>query len=178
MKRLLFILCLGLAVGLLVGLGVVNSALAQGGDEYPEGVDPDDVYRIARQLHCDVCQGVPLSDCPSQQCRAWREEIADLLAQGKSEEFILQHFAERYGEKVSGVPLDAATRRFTYAVPILLMSLAAVGIGWQLYRWNKRESRALQVARTAGTLQAFERPVPDNVDPDYLARVLHALEEL
>lgn len=172
MKRLLLIL------GVVLSLGVVSTAFAQGGDKYPPNVDPDEVYNIARQLYCDVCQGVPLADCPSNQCRAWREEIADLISQGQTKDEILEHFADRYGDKVSGVPLDESSRRFTYAVPFILAGLAAVGIGWQLYRWNQRDNRALQVARAAGTLMDSERPVPDNVDPEYLARVLKALEEL
>lgn len=173
MKYLVLIFCM-----VAFSLGVVGTALAQGGDRYPPGVDPNEVYKIARKLYCDVCQGVPLADCPSNQCRAWREEIADLLALGYTEAQILEHFADRYGDKVSGVPLNSSNRRLTYAVPILLVSLAALGIGWQLYRWNKRdENRALQVARTAGTREDFARPVPDNVDSDYLDRVLKALEE-
>ncbi len=175
MRRLRYLLIIAL-FSLLAGL-ISGTVLAQGGDRYPPGVDPDDVYQIARELRCDVCQGVPLSDCPSEQCRVWREEIADLLFEGRTDDEIMEHFAERYGDKVSGVPLTQSDRTLTYAIPILLVGVAAAGIGWQIYRWKDQETRALQVARSAGTRDDFERPVPDNVDPEYLDRVLSALEE-
>ncbi len=159
----------------LWGQGVI---FAQGGERFPPNVDPDDVYDIASNLYCDVCQGVPLADCPSSQCRVWREEIAGLLSEGYTEQEIRERFADRYGEKVSGIPLDPEDRRFTYLIPIILIGLAAVAIAWQLFRWNKRETRALTVARSAGTLVENERPVPDNVDREYLGRVLKELEEL
>lgn len=162
---------------MLVFLGAQGAIFAQGGEQYPPNVDPDEVYDIASTLYCDVCQGVPLADCPSSQCRIWREEIGDLLGEGYTEEEIRRRFADRYGEKVSGIPLDPDDRRLTYAIPIVLISLMALGIGWQIYRWNGRQTRALEVARSAGTLVADERPVPDNVDPEYLGRVLQDLQE-
>ncbi|NDJ87114.1 MAG: hypothetical protein GYB66_14645 [Chloroflexi bacterium] len=174
MRRLKLTIMLGLALSLL---WVVPTVVAQGGDEYPPNVDPDDVYKISRKLHCDVCQGVPLSDCPSQQCQAWREEIGDLLSQGYSEDEIREHFADRYGDKVSGVPLDEEDRFLTYAIPIGFVVLLSMGIGWQVYRWQNQDNQALQVARTAGVHANHDRPVPDNVDSAYLERVLAALED-
>lgn len=151
---------------------------AQGGDDYPEDVDPTDVYRIARRLYCDVCAGVPLSDCPSAQCQVWREEIAYLLSEGQNESEIRQHFADRYGEQVSGVPLDDRNRFLVYAIPAVLSLLVIVAIGWQVWRWQGKNQKAIQAARAAGTLDQYQRPVPDNVDPDLLKRVLSDLESL
>lgn len=176
---------LQVTLGLLVLLALMalfldaSGVWAQGGgDTYPPGVDPDDVYAISHRLYCDVCEGVPLSDCPTDQCRVWREEIADLLYEGKTTDEIRQHFATRYGDKVTGVPLSRTARLITYGTLFGLIGLVTVGLGWQLYRWrNKTESRALQVARSAGTLQNYQRPVPDNVDAAYLERVLDALEK-
>lgn len=167
-----------LAAIVLLGLLVwTHTALAQGGDRYPPGVDPDEVYAISHKLYCDVCQGVPLSDCPTDQCRVWREEIGDLLARGRSENQVRQHFADRYGDKVSGVPINSTSRLLTYGIMLVTIGLVTVGIGWQVYQWRGRESRALLTARQAGTLEADNRPIPDNVDPIYLERVLKALEQ-
>ena len=172
-------------IGCLTVLGVIaiyanNVAHAQGGDRYPPGVDADEVYQIARRLYCDVCQGVPLSDCPSDQCRAWREEIAELLGEGRSEDQIREYFADRYGEKVSGVPLKASNRLLTFGIPIGLIFVATLGTGWQVLQWKKREdSRAMHAARRADTLVDDDnRPIPNNVDSNYLNRVLTDLKEL
>jgi cytochrome c-type biogenesis protein CcmH/NrfF len=171
-----------LALTLLAVLGIYadNVAHAQGGDRYPPGVDADEVYQIARRLYCDVCQGVPLSDCPSDQCRAWREEIAELIGEGRNEDQIRQYFSDRYGEKVSGVPLKSGNRILTFAIPLGLIGVATLGVGWQVLEWKKREdSRAMHAARQAETLVDDDnRPIPNNVDKNYLNRVLRDLKEL
>ncbi|PJF44072.1 MAG: hypothetical protein CUN55_05865 [Phototrophicales bacterium] len=163
--------------GFLILVPIVN---AQGGpDKYPEGVDPTDVYRIARHLYCDVCAGVPLSDCPSTQCQVWREEIGQLLADGYTEDEIRQHFADRYGEQVSGVPLNRNDQLLVFLLPLGISLLAIGFIGWRIYLWRESNTkRALEVARSAGTRPEFNRPVPDNVDPTYLERVLADVEAL
>lgn len=166
-----------LVIVLGVSAGAVN---AQGGpDKYPDDVDPTDVYNIARHLYCDVCAGVPLSDCPSTQCKAWREEIALLLSEGKTEDEIRQHFADRYGENVSGVPLNDNDRLLVFFIPLGISVLAVALIGWRIYLWRGNDTnRALQAARTAGLRTEYDRPVPDNVDSTYIKRVLADLETL
>lgn len=178
--RRIALLIIALAIVGLLAVYADNVAYAQGGDEYPPGVDPDKVYEIARRLYCDVCQGVPLSDCPSDQCRAWREEIAELLDLGRNEDQVREYFADRYGEKVSGVPLKSGNRLLTFGLPIALITLSTLGIGWQVFQWKKREdSRAMHAARQADTLVDDDnRPIPNNVDSNYLNRVLRDLKEL
>jgi cytochrome c-type biogenesis protein CcmH/NrfF len=164
----------------IAAIYVNNSAHAQGGDRYPPGVDADEVYQIARRLYCDVCQGVPLSDCPSDQCRSWREEIAELIGEGRNEDQVREYFSDRYGEKVSGVPLKSGNRILTFAIPLALIGGSTLGIGWQVWQWKKREdSRAMRAARQSETLVDDDnRPIPNNVDNNYLNRVLTDLKEL
>jgi cytochrome c-type biogenesis protein CcmH/NrfF len=148
----------------------------QYGDLYPPGVEPAKVYDIAEEMYCDVCEGEALAYCRSGQCQNWREEISDLLAEGRSEDEIRREFSIRYGDKVSAIPVDDEDRFLTFAIPIVLVAVAGLGVGLQIYRWRRRETRAQQAARAAGTLENFERPVPDNVDPVYLERLLELLE--
>lgn len=178
LKQTLLLLVLVLCGVGVASFAIVSPAAAQGGEDYPEGVDPTDVYHISRSMYCDVCEGVPLSDCPSDQCIAWREEIGQLLAEGQTESEIRQHFAARYGEKVSGVPLDEENRLFVYVVPAVLSMLVIGVLAWQIVRWQQQTPTALQAARGAGSLSGYDRPVPDNVDPAVLNRVLQDLETL
>lgn len=174
MKRYVLII---LALLLVVVAGA-EDIQAQGGDEYPPNVDPDQVYEISREMYCDVCQGVPLADCPSTQCRVWREEIAVYLAEGRSEDEIRTIFANRYGDKVSGTAVNDGDKLLTYLMPAGAFLLLVVGIAAIIRRWDRGEnSRALQAAQEAGTLEGFDRPVPDNVDLDYLERFMRMLEE-
>ena len=174
MKRYVLII---LALFLVVVSGA-RDIKAQGGDEYPPDVDPDEVYEIAREMYCDVCQGVPLADCPSAQCQVWREEIAGYLSQGRSENEIRTIFANRYGDKVSGTAVDDGDKFLTYIMPAGVFFLLLLGISVIIRRWDRSENtRALRAAQEAGTLEGFDRPVPDNVDLDYLERFMMMLEE-
>lgn len=149
----------------------------QFGDTYPPNVNPNDVYYIADEMYCDVCAGVALSYCTSGQCRAWREEISDMLSDGYSETAIRQSFADRYGEKIAAVPIDEEDRFLTFALPIGVAGIFGALIIYQFLGWQQKRNYALDVAREAGTATAFDRPVPDNVDPTLLQRVLIMVEE-
>lgn len=75
--------------------------------DLPPGVTWDDVYAVAAQMTCDVCEDIPLDQCGSIMCSAWREEIARLLGEGYTDDEIIDYFAERYGSDVVLVPLPA-----------------------------------------------------------------------
>jgi cytochrome c-type biogenesis protein CcmH/NrfF len=149
-----------------------------GGEDLPAGVTGDDVYRVSSKMYCDVCAGVPVSACASPTCAAWRQEVAMMLGEGFTDDEILQEFAVLYGDEISGVPLGGSDRTIALALPALLAALTAVVIVWQVLQLRQRGSSRAQVAAAEAGLNAdFERPVPDNVDPDYLERFLHLLEE-
>ena len=168
-----------LLVVMLAPLSVAQVTVAQlGGEDLPEGVTGDDVFRVSSKMYCDVCAGVPVSACASPTCAAWRQEVANLLGDGYSDDEILQEFATNYGDKISGIPLSGSDRSIALALPALLAIGIAAVIGWQV--WSLRQkgtSRAMAAASAAGLHEDFERPVPDNVDPVYLERFLQLLEE-
>jgi cytochrome c-type biogenesis protein CcmH/NrfF len=149
-----------------------------GGEELPEGVTSDDVFRVSNRMYCDVCAGVPVSACPSPTCAAWRQEVATMLGEGYTDDEILQEFARLYGDNISGIPLGGSDRTIAFGLPAVLAALVALVIGWQVWQIRQRDtSRAHAAANAAGLIEGFERPVPDNVDPDYLERFLQLLEE-
>jgi len=155
------------------------TAYAQmGGEDLPPGVTTDDVYRVANKMYCDVCAGIPISACPSPTCAAWRQEVANLLGQGYTDDEILQEFARLYGDKISGVPLGGSDRTIAFGLPMALAAIIALVIFWQVYQLRQRSlTRAQAAAAEAGLVEGFNRPVPDNVDPAYLERFLQLLEE-
>jgi cytochrome c-type biogenesis protein CcmH/NrfF len=166
-----------LAVLILAFVPTVQAQM--GGEDLPPGVTMDDVYRVSRKMYCDVCQGIPISDCPSPTCAAWRQEVAVLLGEGYTDDEILEYFADRYGEKISGVPIKEKNRLLALGLPALLATIFGLVVVWQLLRLRERgESRALQAAKAAGTLVTeYGRPVPDNVDFNALERFLRMVDE-
>jgi cytochrome c-type biogenesis protein CcmH len=93
----------------------------------------NEVNRIAKQLYCPVCQNTPLDVCPTEACRQWREEIRGMLADGKTEDEIKQHFVEYYGAHVLNEPPNRLT---TYLVPGVALLLGAFLLlrGFQVWK--------------------------------------------
>jgi cytochrome c-type biogenesis protein CcmH len=128
-------------------------------------------------MYCDVCEGIPLDECESIACRQWREEIARQLSEGRTENEIIDYFVERYGGDVAAIPRDQSDRFLVFAVPIALVLLLGVVGAVEVNRLRRRGQQAGQVVkRSAGRL--LQRPVPDDVEPDYLERLERELQGL
>ncbi len=153
-------------------------ALAQGGEfPLPAGVTWDDVNRVARQMYCDVCAGIPLDTCESVACRQWREEIARQLSEGRTDNEIIDYFVERYGGDVAAIPRDKSDRTLVFAVPIVIIGLIGLVGFVQVRHLRQRGQQAGPVMRRGqGRLKA--RPVPDDLDPALLERIERELEGL
>ncbi len=71
-----------------------------------EGSGPLDTAREARvmalgkKLRCAVCQGESIVDSPASMARAQLDKVRELVAEGKSDDDILNFFSSRYGEFV------------------------------------------------------------------------------
>ena len=172
-------LVLGLALLAMLGVAFVPRTIvtAQGGEQLPPGVTWDEVNAVARQMYCDVCEGIPLDECESVACRNWRQEIARLISEGYTEDEIIDHFVERYGEDVASLPRSSSDRFLAFAVPALLVVLIGVLGAFQMRRLRQRGQQAGQVVRRSAQ-QAQARPVPDDVDAAYLERLDRELEGL
>jgi len=94
----------------------------------------DEVNRIAKQLYCPVCESTPLDVCPTEACRQWRDVIRTMLAEGKSEAEIKQHFVEQYGVRVLDEPPN---RLVSYLVPAVAILLGAFMLFRGFQMWMK-----------------------------------------
>ncbi len=172
-------LALLVAAGLLLVLaaGRAKPAAAQGEFPLPPGVTWDEVNKVASKMYCDVCEGVPLDECESIACRQWREEIARQLGEGRTEDQIIDYFVQRYGDDVSAIPRGKSDRFLVFAVPVTLALLLLLVGGLQVNHLRQRGQQAGQTVRrsTSGRLQ--QRPVPDDVEADYLDRLEKELFE-
>lgn len=102
-----------LAVVILVG--IATSA--------PPPADRADA--LAAQLRCPVCQGESVADSPSDTAVAIRQQIAEMVAAGRSDEEVRQHYVERYGRWVL---LDPPARGDTLLLWLLPVAAAAGGL--------------------------------------------------
>ena len=81
--------------------------------------EPDRTAALAQQLRCPVCQGESVAASPSETATAMRDQIEQMVAAGRSDAEILDHYVARYGRWIL---LDPAPRGDT-----LLLWLLPVG---------------------------------------------------
>lgn len=128
---------------LLASLFAVAVAYAQGGG--PAYPTDDDVNRVAKKLYCPVCPNTPLDVCETQACKDWRAQIRDELAQGWTEQQIIDYFVAQYGERVLAEP---QRKGFTSLVWLLPVISALLGL-WIVYEilkgWRKQKQKSQAV---------------------------------
>ncbi|MEW6085951.1 MAG: cytochrome c-type biogenesis protein CcmH [Chloroflexota bacterium] len=114
-----------------------------------QGTTPtdDEVNRIAKKLYCPVCENVPLDVCPTEACRQWREQIREMLSEGRTEEEIIDYFAVTYGERAAGDPRDKVK---AYLIPVVAILLGTAMLVRALQMWKKpKAAEAVTPAREA-----------------------------
>ena len=128
----------------------------------------DDVNAIAKQLFCPVCENTPLDVCPTDACKEWREEIRSMLADGKSEAEIKQHFVDYYGARVLAEPPRTGFNWLVYVVPPIVI---VAGI-FVLFRALRAWSQTSQTVADTG-----EADAPPPPDDEYIARMEEELKK-
>lgn len=94
----------------------------------------DEVNAIAKKLYCPVCENVPLDVCPTEACRQWREQIREMLIEGRSEEQIIDYFAVTYGERAAG---DPRNKLEAYLIPVVSIILGTLLLLGALRMWRR-----------------------------------------
>lgn len=86
----------------------------------------DEVNWIASQLFCPVCENIPLDECATEACDAWRDLIRQRLAEGWTDEEIKDYFVAQYGDRVLGEPPPRGLNWLLYLLPptVILVGLA------------------------------------------------------
>ncbi len=126
--------------------------------------DYDRINEVAKQMNCPTCVGINLADCRTQTCQQWRDQIADLLEQGYSEQEVLDYFATQYGNQVLLEPPKQGSTLLLWVLPVAAI---LVGGGWLVYvlrRWNKNQP-AVEAAGAPAT------PTSGQKVDDYLSQV-------
>ncbi|MFS8640838.1 MAG: cytochrome c-type biogenesis protein CcmH [Symbiobacteriaceae bacterium] len=113
---------------------------------------------IERSLRCPVCEGQSVADSNSSVALEMREEIREMLAQGKTRDEILQYYVNRYGEWILYMPPPRGVFLLGWFLPFLAVAAG----GWVVYRWLRAR------AGTEGTrspASARAAPAPEDGTP-------------
>ncbi|MBK7453102.1 MAG: cytochrome c-type biogenesis protein CcmH [Anaerolineales bacterium] len=130
----------------------------------------DEVNAVAHQLYCPVCQNTPLDVCPTEACRDWREQIRGMLAEGKTEDEILQYFVDQFGDRVlSAPPVTTKFNYIIYIVPPLIILAGAIILFRSLKEWTTPKDVAADLDE--------EESASSSQEDDYVARFEEELKK-
>jgi cytochrome c-type biogenesis protein CcmH len=96
---------------------------------------------LETEVMCDVC-GVPLNIANSPRADQQRQEIKQLIAQGKTEKQIKDILVAQYGPAILATPQDHGFQLATYLIPIAVVLAAALALAIALPRWRRRRATA------------------------------------
>lgn len=145
----------------LAALGT-GRAFAQGGQPPTD----DEVNAVAKQLFCPVCENTPLDVCPTQACAQWRDQIRSMLAEGKTEDEIIQYFVDTYGDRVLNEPPLTGLNWLAYIVPPLVILFGALVVA----RTLKGMKKPVTASPAAGADGVAQSPMPESPTDEYVAR--------
>ena len=120
--------------------------------------------QLAEQLRCLVCQNQSLADSSAELAVDLRRQIREQIAQGRSNEEIVDFMVSRYGDFVLyRPPLKASTWLLWFGPPLVLLMGFVVLIRYLRDRRKRIESAPLtagehaQVERLLGSDEEGER---------------------
>ncbi len=123
-----------LFITILASLFVVSAVFAQ--DDQPGNPTDNDVNRVAKQLYCPVCPNTPLDVCETQACQDWRAQIRDQLAEGWTDQQIIDYFVAQFGERVLAEPQRKGFTSLVWLLPVIAVLLGIAIVYEILKNWR------------------------------------------
>ena len=130
---------------LVLGLGWMCLSVAQAGEALPLAEDPVVEARlldISQELRCLVCQNESLASSRAELADDLRQEVRDLIRQGKSDEEIKAFLVSRYGDFVLYRPAVKPLTWVLWFGPFLLLVLAVMGLMLYLRQRRRQQGEA------------------------------------
>lgn len=122
-------------------------------------VDDQQVYEVAAQLRCVVCQNLSVADSPSEMASQMRALVRERLAAGDTPAQVRQYFVERYGDWILLAPPRRGFTLIVWLAPLVAVLVGVVLVALLLRRWTSRR-----------------RPAPPPVDAAMSERIRRELE--
>ncbi len=115
-------------------------------DGQPGNPTDNDVIRVAKQLYCPVCPNTPLDVCETKACQDWRAQIRDQLAQGWTDQQIIDYFVTQYGQRVLAEPQRKGFTSLVWFLPLIAV-LLGIGIVYEVLKnWRKQKPALVTAA--------------------------------
>lgn len=106
----------------IVSLSLVAIVISLTGDP---GTPTDRVHALATRLKCPVCESESIADSPAQIARDSYDLIAEKVADGWTDQEVLDFFVDAYGDVIL---LDPETNGFGHLLWIAPVAALAIGV--------------------------------------------------
>lgn len=123
---------------LMLALTGGSLAVAQSPTPGTTQVNEQDVYAIAAQLRCVVCQNLSVGDSPSEMANQMRGLIRERLATGETPDQVIQYFVGKYGDWILLAPPRHGFTLLVWVLPYVAVLLGLVVVGWLIVTWTRR----------------------------------------
>jgi cytochrome c-type biogenesis protein CcmF len=113
---------------------------------------------------CGTCGRKRVGECTCDLAGQMRQEIAGLVAAGKSRDDVIQHFVAKYGsQEVLAVPLDKGFNRLAWVLPDAVGIVGIVMVGGMAVRWSRGRTQTAADAPPASASPALEARLDDEL---------------
>ena len=126
----------------------------------PTAASEAQVYDVASELRCVVCQNLSVADSPSEMAGQMRAIVRERLAAGESPAQVRAYFVERYGDWILLAPPRRGFTLLVWVVPYVAALLGIALVAVLVTRWTRRRPAA-----------------PPPVDPAMRERIRREMEQ-
>lgn len=135
----------------------------------------NEARRIEGLLMCPVCKGQTVQESNSEVAQEIKVKIREMLAEGKSRQEILDHFAAEYGDWILSQPPARGAGLVAWVAPALLLLLGG-GVLVRFFRRRPGPAPSGPGAPPAGGPAGPGTP-PSGVDPELRRRIDDRLKD-
>ena len=131
-------------------------SLAQAGEAQSLVVDPvleEKVLGLAEVLRCLVCQNQNLADSHADLAIDLKNQVREMLKQGKSEKEIIDYMVERYGDFVLYKPPLKSTTWLLWGGPFMLFGGGLGALYLNIKRRRKEGAKPLNEGERAAAMR-------------------------
>jgi len=108
----------------------------------PAPVSEQQVYDVASELRCVVCQNLSVADSPSEMAAQMRAIVRERLAAGESPAQVRAYFVDKYGDWILLAPPRRGFTLLVWVVPYVAALLGVALVAVLVTRWTRRRPAA------------------------------------
>lgn len=125
----------------------------------------EEIHKVEKSLLAPCCYTQSIAEHGSDIAVQMRNEVTEMVANGKPEEEIVNHYRNIYGDRILIVP-DGLTGRILFTLPVAISVLASLVLFACLRRMlrpvtNQRDSKIQRPALNDALREKIEREIGD-----------------